>query len=138
MQTSTYKLPTLDTAALCLADWLTKLSGRPGDDAQFVRLSRGDAMICLCATNCLDASEPCGSTAVPGYEVVRDEADQLERTLSGRAKIMFYMARPGREQSEDLEVCKQLVKLLRNTTQYASLMVANQNDSVIIERRAPL
>lgn len=137
MPTPILKLPTLDTAALCLADWLTSLDGKPGNDAHFVRLSHGDAVICLCATNCLDAAEPNNETDVPGYTALREEADRLERTLNSHARIMFYLARPGREKNEDLEVCKHLVRLLRNTTQYASLM-ANQNDSVIIERRATL
>lgn len=133
---STYKLPTLDTAALCLADWLTNLPNRPGDDAQFVKLSHGEAMICLCATNCLDASEPRGDAVIPGYKALREEADMLETALQGRARIMFYLARQGRERKENLEVCAQLIRLLRNTAQYATLMAANQNDTVIIERRA--
>jgi hypothetical protein len=135
MQPQPFKLPTLDTAALYLADWLTNLSGNPGDDARFVRLSHGDAIVCLCATNCLDAAEPADNT-VPGYAALREEADRLEYTLNSRAKVLFYLARPGRKQSEDLEVCKHLVRLLRNTTQYASLMVANQDNTMIVQRSA--
>lgn len=130
---ATPKLPSLDTAALCLADWLTSLNG-PGDDAHFVKLSHGDALICLCATNCRGASEP-NDVKTPGYGVLREEADRLEHALDGRAKIMFYLARKGHCRAETLSVCTQLMKLLRRTSQYAALMVANQ-DTEITERGA--
>ena len=71
-----------------------------------------------------------------GYVPLHVTADQLEAALDGRAKIMFYLARPGRENVENVEVCRQLGKLLRNTTQYASLMVANHNDTIVTARGA--